>query len=113
MEEINRKDRISLARQECMMMLENKSVRYGEETEKQERIMQNPCAFPNSKKRGGSWKIRLFFAVLFFFFVLGIRQKKIQIGEVDYALFQGQLQNNTWVLQVEEVAKTIAIENKE
>lgn len=112
METVNRRERINMARQDCMMVLDNKSARYGTESEKKEGIMQKSYNFCSKTRGKGTWKIRTFFAVLFFFFVLGMREKNIRFGDIDYYSVQGKLRDNTWVLQAEKVVQTMAIDNK-
>lgn len=101
---VTREDRITTARQSCMMQLGRKYKNGVTEQEKHEKkYLQRDTENSIHKSRFfPSFGIRLIFSVLFFLFVFWVRENQISYQGIDYETIQEYILNNQMIQKAEE-----------
>lgn len=101
---VTREDRITSARQSCMMQLGRKYENSTIEQEKHERNYPQVAGEREIHKGSflPSFGIRVVFGVLFFLFVFWVRENQISYQKFDYAFIREQILDNHMIEKAEE-----------
>lgn len=101
---MERQERITLARQECMQNLSFRGHQRNSEQEKQE------MEFPkNEQGIKGRFGIRCIVAVLFFLFLFGMKQEKYSVGGLTCESIVSKIQENSLATRIETTMEQVVV----
>lgn len=107
LQDMNRKEKIWVARQNCLRKLETKDFGYKVEQERQEKKTQKQCCLDEDLQGYSTLSIRLFFCILCFLFVFFLKKSGWNYKEMNYSFIKEQVAENYMVEQMEEHAEIV------
>ena len=109
---MERQDRIVFARQVCLQNLNGGLGLYKTEQEKQENSMQDLPLSDREGQGSHNFVIRSIIAILFFLFLLGIKQNIYTFEKVDCDRLADAMQDNQVIVQMEKTVEAMMAENE-
>ena len=113
LQDMNRKEKTWVARQNCLKKLETKDFGYrAVEQERQEKKIQKQCCLDEDLHNHSTFGIRLFFGILCFLFVFCLKKFGWSYKALDYSFIKEQVAANDMVEQMEEQAEVVFLDRK-
>ena len=112
-QDMNRKEKTWVARQNCLIKLETKDFGYrAVEQERQEKKIQKQCCSDEDLHNHSTFGIRLFFCILCFLFVFCLKESGWSYKLMSYSFIKEQVTENYMVEQMEEQIEVVFLNTK-
>lgn len=113
LQDMNRKEKTWVARQNCLRKLETKDFGYRIEQERQDKKTQKQCCLDEDlHEHSSTLGVRLFFCILCFLFVFCLKESGWSYKLMSYSFIKEQVTENYMVEQMEEQIEVVFLNTK-